>query len=481
MLIQISISLGSCSVMPTLRRICLRRINKIQKPTRFLATVSNKSEDVRHVDTLIIGGGVMGASTAYHLAQMRLGSPSITVVERDVSYQNASSSLSAGGIRQQFSLKENIQMTLYGRDFLRDAHNLLSTSEHECDVSFQEHGYLFLTSSEKGAQQMKENNQLQRSLGCDIRLLAPEELRASPCYGSWLCGDLSDVTMASYSQSGGGEGYFDPWALRCGFQRKAIELGANFVSGEAVRATVDPKTSTVTSVQVLQPHGNTITYHVKNVVNAAGPLASKVMDMLAADLSLENSLPVRPRKRSIFFFQCHDNQQADEIPLPPFDTPLTIDADAGVYFRPEGKSFLSGKRIYLCGVSPPPEDDIDCDGVADELQVVHHESFENVIWPHLYRRIPAFGSLKVHSFWAGFYDYNTVDQNAILGAHPERPNLYLINGFSGHGVQQSPAAGRAIAELIQHNGQYQTLDLSIFPFDRFIPGGRGAVSEAGIV
>jgi FAD-dependent oxidoreductase domain-containing protein 1 len=438
----------------------------------------------------------MGASTAYHLAQMRnknggaaVSDPSIVVVERDVTYRHASSSLSAGGIRQQFSLKENIEMCLYGRDFLHSASTMLATEEHDVDVNFQEHGYLFLTSSQAGAKQMKANHELQQELGCETHLLTPSELRSSPLFGPWLCGDTSDVTLASYSHNGG-EGYFDPWALRCGFQRKSAELGAHIICGEAIDATVDPSSQEVSSVQVrLHSHNNkVVTYKAKNIVNAAGPRASTVMNVLAGSNAspLHYPLPVRPRKRCIFFFQCNEVEtnsgDEHEGSLPPPDAPLMIDADASVYFRPEGLGTGScGKRSFLSGFSPRSEEDPDHMGVAEELDVIDHEAFQQIIWPHLYGRVPAFGSLKVQSYWAGFYDYNTIDQNAILGAHPERPNVFLINGFSGHGLQQSPAAGRATAELIEHNHQYQTLDLSIFSVNRLLEGGSGPVYEAGIV
>ena len=136
---------------------------------------------------------------------------------------------------------------------------------------------------------------------------------------------------------------------------------------------------------------------------------------------------------------------------------------SGVWFRPDG-----APGHFLCGVSPSAHrGDPDCAGVAD-LEVVDHTIFEEVIWPALYARCEAFGSLKVRSSWAGFYEYNTFDQNGIIGRHPHVANMVLCNGFSGHGLQQSPAAGRAVAEII--TGSPQTVDVSSLGFERVLRG-----------
>lgn len=156
----------------------------------------------------------------------------------------------------------------------------------------------------------------------------------------------------------------------------------------------------------------------------------------------------------MFVFHCPH----EEIWKGPFASPLVVDT-TGVYFRREG----SGGQ-FVCGVSPEEADDVD--GQSDqELDFPDHELFENVIWPTIASRVPHFESIKVLNAWAGWYEYNTFDQNAIIGIHPDIPNMYLINGFSGHGLQQSPGAGRAIAELLVH-GKYQTIDASCFDFQR---------------
>jgi len=453
------------------------------KKCMFSTTSPTKSSSIE-IDTAIIGGGVMGSSTAYHLAKSRLqaaGDNAVLVIERDPTYKRASSSLSAGGIRQQFSLKENILMGMYGRDFMRTASHLL-TSEHRnnqqmnnpVDVQFRECGYLFLTSTQQGKQRMMANHQLQTQLGCDILLLDPDQLRAK--FGSWL--NVDDIVMGSYGRSG--EGWVDPWILIQGMKNKAMEMGVTYVHGKLVGATRDETNGRVTSIQVqlltptsisLSSTNNVVTYHVNNIVNAAGPQASTVMDILAGGSNLlRYPLPVRARKRCVFYFHCSASDG-----VPPSTTPLTIDATCPVYFRPEGHS----SNTFVCGVSPSALQDPDCSDER-ELDVVQHEFFDGVIWPALYNRVPAFGEIKVKSSWAGFYEYNTVDQNAIIGFHPELRNVLLVNGFSGHGLMQSPAAGRAAAELLDNEGTFQTLDLSIFGFERFMEGGT-PVFEEGIV
>ena len=159
-------------------------------------------------------------------------------------------------------------------------------------------------------------------------------------------------------------------------------------------------------------------------------------------------LPVEARRRSVFVF--------DVAADPPVDCPLVIDT-SGAWFRPEGGSFIAG-------IAPPAADDL-----ADLPLEVDREQFDRQLWPALADRVPAFDAIRVTNAWAGYYELNTFDHNAIIGPHPEIANLLFANGFSGHGIQQAPAVGRAIAELIVH-GRYQTLDLSIFAFDRIAAG-----------
>ncbi|MEQ2267291.1 FAD-dependent oxidoreductase domain-containing protein 1 [Xenotaenia resolanae] len=189
------------------------------------------------------------------------------------------------------------------------------------------------------------------------------------------------------------------------------------------------------------------------VVNAAGAFSGKLAEMLGIGLGPKDSLagipvPVEPRKRYVYVVHCPDG--------PGLDTPFLIDY-SGVYFRREG---LGGN--YISGASPEEVEEPD----ASNLEV-DHQFFENKVWPKLADRVPAFEKLKVTSAWAGFYDYNTFDQNGIIGMHPLINNMYFATGFSGHGLQHSPAVGRAVAELIL-DGEFKTLDLRGFSFRRIL-------------
>ena len=181
------------------------------------------------------------------------------------------------------------------------------------------------------------------------------------------------------------------------------------------------------------------------LVNAAGPWAGKVAALAGV------SLPLAPRKRYVYVVDCRDASAALH------QAPLTVDP-GGVWFRPEG-------RYFLCGSSPAES----AEPPAVDLDQVDHAFFESEVWPRLAQRVPAFASAKVVNAWAGFYDTNTLDHNAVIGAHPEIGNLFFANGFSGHGVQQAAAAGRAVAELIVH-GAFKTIDLTRLGYERIAAG-----------
>jgi len=283
-------------------------------------------------------------------------------------------------------------------------------------------------STQKGSDLMLSNYKVQRELGADLALLNPQQLESR---FPWL--NVNDIHSGELGITG--EGWFDPYGLMMGFRNKSKSLGATFIHDEVVGL----KMGDTITVQ-LQKNG---TISCKHLVNAAGPRAATIYAMTGESI---NEFPVRPKKRCVFVFQCRDHNIGH--------CPLVIDPN-GVYFRPEGANFI-------CGVSPPPEED--GDAPFDDFDV-DNSLFERMIWPTLAHRVPQFEAIKVVSAWAGHYDFNTFDQNAIIGRHPKYRNFYFANGFSGHGLQQSPAAGRAISELILDNG-YQTIDLTRFAFER---------------
>ncbi|WP_127091503.1 NAD(P)/FAD-dependent oxidoreductase [Aquabacter cavernae] len=387
-------------------------------------------------DVVVVGGAVMGSSIACHLAADPAFSGRILVLEQDPSYQGCASALSAASIRQQYSSPVNVAISLYGIAFLREIGDRLMVDGERPDIGLTEGGYLFLAGA-AGAGAMTAGQAMQARLGADIALLDPEALTAR---FPWL--STEDVVLGSLGLSG--EGWFDGYGLMQAFRRKARSLGVTYEAARAVGAQVSG--GRVTAVTLAD--GRVISCGV--LVNAAGTGGPDLARALGIDL------PVRPRKRMIFTFTCAD---------PVERCPLLIDP-TGVYVRPEGTGFL-------CGTSPAPENDPDCTDYE-----VEHGLFDEVIWPTLAARVPAFERIRPGRAWAGHYDLNLFDQNAILGPAPGLPNFHLCNGFSGHGLQQSPAVGRGIAELIVH-GRYVTLDLSELGYGR-IADGR-PLTEAKVV
>ncbi len=377
-------------------------------------------------DVVIIGGGVMGSSIAWHLKSDPSFTGKVAVIERDPSYARASSALSASSIRQQFSTPLNIHLSRYGIGFLRRAHEVLGV-----DLGLKEPGYLFLA-SQAGEAVLRANHAIQKGEGCAVELLDPAALvRRFPA--------MSEIGVALASHGTASEGWFDGPALMAAFRRKARELGAKYVADEVV--------GLAPNAVILRSGGRV---EAGTIVLAAGPWSGEV----AATAGI--ALPVEPRRRSVFVFDCRER-----LPL----LPLTIDP-SGVWFRPEG-------RFYLGGTTPA--DGNDPPGAPLEVQ---HQEWDDMVWPVLAERVPAFEAAKVVQSWAGYYEYNTFDQNGIVGRHPEHESLIFATGFSGHGIQQSPAVGRAVAELIVH-GSYRTLDLSSFSYER-ISAGR-PIRELNVV
>lgn len=385
-------------------------------------------------DILIIGGGVMGCSVAMHLAQMAGAGMRIVVVERDPSYRGCATTRSAGGVRQQFSTPECILMSQATVDYLmgRPAASLLPSPQRGRETSshcaFRAQGYLLLASA-AGAGALSENVVLQRSLGADTQFLTPDDLSAR---FPWLASH--DVTAGGYGASG--EGWLDPALLLQHLKIEARALGVTFVMGEVV--AIERDGSRVDGVTLAE--GMRIA--AAHIVNCAGPFAGAVARLAGVDL------PVEPRKRFIFVFDCRD------VPPALHNAPLTVDP-SGVWFRPEGRQFI-------CGLSP--ETDADEPDPSD-LDAIDHALFDDRIWPILAARVPAFAAIKLTGAWAGHYDTNTFDQNAVIGPHDEVANLHFCTGFSGHGLQHAIAAGRAVAERIVH-GRFVSLGLGRLGYDR---------------
>jgi FAD-dependent oxidoreductase domain-containing protein 1 len=376
----------------------------------------------------IIGGGAIGSAVAYWLTRDRKAGLEVTVLERDPAYREASSALSASSIRQQFSTPVNIAIGCFGIAFLRRYAEHLAVEGEVPDLGLVEGGYLFLA-SEAGASVLRANHEVQRANGADVALLGPDALRAK---FPWIA--TEGVALASLGMSG--EGWFDGYGLLRALRAKAIAQGARYLDAEAVGAGLE--NGTVREIRL--GSGRTVPCDVAIV--AAGPWSARAARFFGVDL------PVRARRRTVFVI---------DTPEPPEPCPLVIDS-SGVWFRPEGRQFI-------CGTSPgagePDPDDLPLEP--------EHELFEARIWPALATRAPAFERLKVRSAWAGYYEVNTLDHNGIVGPHPALRGLYVATGFSGHGIQQAPAVGRAIAEHIIEGG-YRSLDLSPLGPERVLEG-----------
>lgn len=378
-------------------------------------------------DVVVIGGGVMGASVAFWLTRMQPGI-AVTVIEPDPTYARAATALSVASIRQQFTTAVNVKISRFGIEFLRNFADMIGPSGGVADLGLRENGYLFVTGSAAAAQIMGDVAAMQRGIGAGTQVLDAAAIAAR---FPWIA--TGDLVAGSFGPRD--EGWFDNMGLLAGFRNAARAQGARFLKDRAIAFGLSGDRIdrvTLESGQVLS---------CAAVVNAAGARAAQVMAMAGL------TLPVEPRKRTVFVIDAPNARHPDG--------PLLI--DAGFYLRPEGEHWIT---------ATVPSDDHACD--ANDFDPDLH-LFEEVIWEQLYARCPGFDAVRVLRHWVGHYDYNTLDQNAILGPHPARPNLYLMNGFSGHGLQQSPAVGRGVAEHILTGG-WQSLDLSDLGVARVLEG-----------
>jgi FAD-dependent oxidoreductase domain-containing protein 1 len=367
-------------------------------------------------DVVIAGGAAVGGSIAYHLAADPGFKGSVLVLEPDPTYARAASALSAASIRQQFSSAVNIRISLFGIGFLRTIGETLAVDGERPEIGLREGGYLFLATP-AGAGILTENHALQTQLGADIAHFDAAGLKRQ---FPWLAVD--DLAGGCWGRTG--EGWFDGYGLLQAFRKKARALGAEY--RKAGLARIDMKAGRAAELTLAD--GSRIA--CGSLVIAAGTSARELVRQTGFDI------PVQAKKRMIFTFECRDKLDG---------VPLLIDP-TGVYCRPEGTGFLGGS-------APPPDADPD----ATDFDV-EHAFFDEVVWPTLAARIPAFEAIRPGRAWAGHYDMNMFDHNALVGRVPGTDNVYLANGFSGHGLQQSPAVGRYIAELIA-DGRFRTLDL----------------------
>lgn len=387
-----------------------------------MATIANKA----HYDVVIVGGAVNGSATAYFLANNPDFTGSVLVIERDPTYAQSATALSSSSIRVQFSNPINIQISQYGADFIRNFGEIMQVDDDKPDLTFHENGYLFLA-DHKGFDVLKRLHDTQIQNGAQIDLLNVDQLiQKFP----WV--NPNSLEGATYGRAD--EGWFDNYGMVNGFRRKARALGTEYIDNEVVDILREGNKI----VGVRLKTGDVI--GCDTLVNCAGTRGTKVARMAGLDI------PVEPRRRSLFVFACRTPLEGK--------IPLTIDP-TGVFFRPEG-------QFYLGGTYPKVDPEVD----PEDFDVLHDE-FDEEVWPILAERVPAFEAIKVVNSWAGHYDYCVLDHNAIVGPHNEVNNFLFCNGFSGHGLQQAPAIGRGLSELIIY-GNYRTLDLSPLSYQRVI-------------
>lgn len=379
----------------------------------------------QHYDVVIIGGAMIGSSLAWFLSDNKDFDGRILVIERDPNYEFASTSHTNSCIRQQFSNEINVKISQFGAEFVKNFRSYMHDDPDVPDVLLQNYGYMYLADNQDFADILVENQKLQSSLGAGTRIMTPDEIAAEyPFY------NLDGIIMGSHNTKD--EGYFDGNTLFDWWKRKARQIGVEYLHGEVV----DINTSSTQAESVTLANGDVIT--AGKLVNASGPRAAKTAAMAGI------TLPVEPRRRYTFIFDAEDKLDRD--------LPLTIDP-SGVHVRTDG-------QYYLCGCPPEIDPAVEFDDFY-----LDYDIWESKLWPAIANRIPAFERIKVTNAWVGHYAYNTLDQNAIIGAHDQLENFYFLNGFSGHGFQQSPAMGRGMSELITY-GEYRSLDLSPLGYER---------------
>jgi glycine/D-amino acid oxidase-like deaminating enzyme len=382
-------------------------------------------------DVVIVGGAMFGSSVAWFLASNPDFDGSILVVEKDLSYEFSSTAHTNSCMRQQFSNEINVRISQFAAEFVTNLRESMGNDQRVPNIPIQSYGYMYLADNQAFADSLIKNQKVQQACGAGTKIMSADEIKRDyPFY------QLNDIILGSHNLVN--EGYFDGGTVFDWCKRGAREHGAEYIENEVVAMQLIPSGSKVESVALNS--GELI--QCSMVVNASGPRAVLTARMAGIEI------PVEPRKRYSYIF-------AAEKPLDR-DLPLTIDP-SGVHMRTDG-------AYYLAGCAPDKDAAVDYDDFVQD-----HKLWEDKVWPAVAGRIPQFEAIKLINSWAGHYAFNTLDQNAILGPHSKVENFIFVNGFSGHGLQQSPAMGRGIAELITY-GEYRSLDLSDFNYQRVVDG-----------
>lgn len=385
---------------------------------------------------VIIGGGIVGSATAYFLARSGKSGP-ITVIEPDPTYEHASTPNAAGGVRQQFSVPENIEMSSYSLKFYRDFDQHMSDIPDTPDINFREQGYLLVV-TEGGAKTLLQNQQRQSSMGVNAHLMNRDETRRR--FPSIM---RDDIALSCHTPD---DGWIDPYSALQGFKRAAIHLGAQYVKSRVTAINTAGKK--VTSLAI----DNGASINGDMFINTAGPWVNEIARMTGDDL------PVVPMCRVQHFWKCPHEFEA--LPL--------VKDESGMFFRPEGDGFAGGR----------PSFDIDPGFVDDMHSGFFANYFEDTIWPMMAALVPKFEELRLERTWGGHYAQNLLDGNMIIGPYSQRyQNIITACGFSGHGIMHAPAVGNALSELVLR-GRFETMDLSRFGIERV--RANEPLAESGI-
>lgn len=401
--------------------------------------MSNQSPNQQSYDVVIVGGAIMGASTAWFLSDNKDFNGSVLVIERDMTLTACSTAHTNSCMRQQFSTELNVRISQFAADFVKNIRSYMGGDERVPELGIRSFGYMYFADNDRFADVLRESQQVQLAAGAATQLMTPKQIKKTyPFY------NVDDIVLGSINLVD--EGYWDGAAVNDWWRRQSRERGVEWVQNEVVAMTRNAAGTKVESVTLAS--GEVIA--CGQVVNASGPRAARTAKMVGIDV------PVEPRKRYSWIFKA-------EQPLDR-DLPLTIDP-SGVHVRENGGG------TYQCGGHSDVDPAVDYDDFA-----MDHSIWENHIWPILATRIPQFEAIKVQSEWGGHYAMNTFDHNAIMGPHTELSNFIFLNGFSGHGLQQSPAMGRGTAEWLTH-GEYRVLDMTPFNYER-IAADRPIIEKA---
>ena len=395
-----------------------------------MSTNNTEAPKQSSYDIVIVGGAIMGSSTAWFLTENRDFNGRVLVVERDSSYSACSTAHTNSCMRQQFSTELNVRISQFAADFVKNLRTYMGGDDRVPELSIHNFGYMYLADNEDFANVLRDSQQVQLQAGAATQLMTAEQIVENyPFY------NVDDIVLGSINTVD--EGYWDGSTVFDWWRRSARERGVEYIQNEVVAISRNSAGTRVESVTLKS--GEVIS--CAKVLNASGPRAVLTARMAGIEV------PVEPRKRFTWMFKA-------EQPLDR-DLPLTIDP-SGVHLREVGNG------TYQAGGHSDIDPAVDYDDHTMDLSI-----WQDHIWPTIATRIPQFEAIRVTSEWAGHYAYNTFDHNAIMGPHTEVENFFFLNGFSGHGLQQSPAMGRGTAEMLVH-GEYRSLDMSPFNYERIV-------------